>query len=246
MQVVVVLFAPLLCAARPGSSTSTSTPIVNDRPTLFGIADEHEDLSILREVYKKTEMKFKMEQSRDATILMPTNTAFIHRDIRQLSYPMIVQILNYHNLPEVHKFGELSEGEHSFESVEGAHVNVTVSRNDGVPQFIINNKSKVISDHIDTVNGVAYMISEILIPPCISKDVDKELGSDQIRETLNAFPHPMHNLDIPKHVQKANRENDRYDDTPMVGTLKERSQTPASHSQVQPKRFRSQQKQSNG
>lgn len=171
-------------------------------------------------------MKFKIEQSRDATVFMPSNEAFRHLDIRkvnrmslicdssicpQLTYPQMIQILNYHNLPEVYKFGEMKPGEYQFETVEGSHINVTIGDEGSTHRFLLNNDVEIVGSMHETPMGVAYITNRFLIPAQMQDEVKDSLKAakieDKVQETLD-------NLEVPGHVEATNRDHDRYDRLP--------------------------------
>lgn len=146
-----------------------------------------------------------------------------HRD--QLTYPQLVRILNYLSLGEVVNLSELKLGNHSLETIEGSHLNVTITQDQNKHKlFTLNNKANVIGNAEETINGIAYIIDKFLIPPSMEEELETSTAS-KAPTNVPAIS-PLENLQVPAHIEASNRENNRYDLTPAKTTTVPPSEWP--------------------
>ncbi|EZG57240.1 fasciclin domain protein [Gregarina niphandrodes] len=149
-------------------------------------------------------MKFKLDQSRDATVFMPTNAALAKTKLTKLPYSDLVQVLNYHNLGQVVKLGELGKGAYSYETIEGSRLNVTVSDDKGI---VINDNVHLVKPMVETPMGVAYVIDGVLVPPDMDKPSDEEVTTQ-----LGFVPDTEEEVVAPHHIKQINEEQKRRND----------------------------------
>ncbi|KAL8446795.1 hypothetical protein Emag_004556 [Eimeria magna] len=158
------------------SGGSSRNPLINDLLSVQDLASMQKDLQQLNRLLKELGMTFYLEQSRDMTMFMPTDSAFAQLpfNIHELSWQAKWRILQFHIIPNdvVDLDNALRDkNEASFESWEGSPL--TVKRADGASKerqdksesidFIVNAEAKVVSKppKIETFNGASYKINKI-------------------------------------------------------------------------------------
>lgn len=182
--------------------------------TAFEVAEFKPELSRLAQFYEKTELKFKLEQSRHITVLMPTDKAFVDFPINleYLSYKNVQKIMSNLIIPEVVKVNELSPGKHRFTTLGGERITFDIPNKTNKLSNTRIGKARVLS-FVDNANGMSYEIDTILLP----QDMNiKTLAIEENRNRLNqhSILSSSHNLLVPTHVKETNRMHAKYDVTP--------------------------------
>lgn len=186
-----------------GLAAAQTAPAVNDLPSPYEVAQKEPSLSDLEKIYKDTEMKFKIDQSRDITVFMPNNDALAKTPLKKYNYPKLVQILNYHNLGRVVNFDDLKPGNHTFESIEGGHI---IAHIDDKRNVVINDVANVKSNAIETPMGVAYIIDAVLMPEHALEETE-EMSTDSVE-----IVDDTDTIIAPEHIKRSNAEQRRRND----------------------------------
>lgn len=191
-----------------------------DLMTAAEYAASNSELSKLSKIYHDTEMRFKLEQSRHITVLMPTDKA-IERAARQgidvefAPYDVVLPILQTLVIPEVVKLQQLDPGSHVYTAMDGTKLTFEKPKN---PNKAATVNGATIGNEVDNANGVAYVLNALIYPD--SMDVAA------VRARKDSSPHTER--DIPDHVEMTNQAHSRYDQVPTG----ERMETDEAPSQV--------------
>eukprot|EP01068_Selenidium_serpulae_P014275 Selendium_serpulae@DN6081_c0_g1_i3.p1 len=177
-----------------------------DLMTAAEYAASRPELSKLSTLYHDTEMRFKLEQSRHITVLMPTNKALDRAardgiDLEHAPYDVVLPIMQTLVIPEVVKLQELDAGTHEFKAMDGTTLRFVKPENANKPGTV---NGATLGHEIDNANGVAYALSTLIYP--------ETMDVDAVRAGKGSSPHE--DFDVPDHVEMTNEMHSRYDQQP--------------------------------
>jgi transforming growth factor-beta-induced protein len=161
----------------PEDGQPTSAPVgtnTNTDPTIFTIVAETSDLSTLTTALENVGLDAVLDDPTETlTALGPTNAAFDALPsglLDTLLTPAFSQhlnkILQYHVTDEVLRSSDLFNGD-VITMLNGETVTYSIS-NAGVATF---NQAKLLTADIETSNGVAHVIDQVLLPSFASRTV---------------------------------------------------------------------------
>jgi len=123
------------------------------------------------------------------TVFAPGNAAFTALPANDLKYLLqnkdaLTKVLEYHVVSGSVLSSALKNGEH-IKTLEGADVNVTITKEGNVTTVMIDKATVTIAD-VKATNGVVHIINKVLIPPGFSVPTIPELAKAQGLNTLVA------------------------------------------------------------
>ncbi|PFH33716.1 fasciclin domain-containing protein [Besnoitia besnoiti] len=169
-----------------GTTTAGST----QNPSILHLASVQDhaamdpDLSELNKLMQDCGATFYLEQTRDMTMFMPTNSAIkalLPIDLHQLPWEVKWRLLQYHIVPqEIINVEDIPlDTSKSFSTWEGSTIKITHKRraansnlrgqsaSSAPALYLVNDISTVVSDppRIENFNGASYKIDRVIIPP---------------------------------------------------------------------------------
>ncbi|KFG53813.1 fasciclin domain-containing protein [Toxoplasma gondii FOU] len=164
---------------------STGNPSINHLASVQDHAAMDPDLSELNKLMQDCGATFYLEQTRDMTMFMPTNSAIkalLPLDLHQLPWEVKWRLLQYHIVPQdIINVEEIPlDTSKSFSTWEGSTIKVTHKRRGQLSNlrgqsaaqgpsslYLVNDISTIVSDppRIENFNGASYKIDRVIIPP---------------------------------------------------------------------------------
>eukprot|EP00922_Rhytidocystis_sp_ex-Travisia-forbesii_P059517 GHVS01088258.1.p1 GENE.GHVS01088258.1~~GHVS01088258.1.p1 ORF type:complete len:1222 (+),score=226.72 GHVS01088258.1:344-4009(+) len=150
---------------------SVKDPDILELATVQELAGMDPELSSINKLLVDLGATFYLEQTRDLTMFMPTNSAFKKADIDLDSLPWSAkwQLFQYHVVPQaVIKLDDMSEGgQEDYLTWEGSPLTVSSAGQLRRGKYQVNGKVNVVGNPpgIETFNGISYKVDELLIPP---------------------------------------------------------------------------------
>ncbi|CBZ54439.1 putative fasciclin domain-containing protein [Neospora caninum Liverpool] len=164
---------------------SAANPSINHLASVQDHAAMDPELSELNKLMQDCGATFYLEQTRDMTMFMPTNSAIkalLPLDLHQLPWEVKWRLLQYHIVPQdIINVEEIPlDASKSFSTWEGSTIKVTHKRRGQLSGlrgqsathgpsslYLVNDISTIVSDppRIENFNGASYKIDRVIIPP---------------------------------------------------------------------------------
>nr|CEL69148.1 TPA: fasciclin domain-containing protein, putative [Neospora caninum Liverpool] len=182
-QSAAVTFSSGLMGTTMGGSAAN--PSINHLASVQDHAAMDPELSELNKLMQDCGATFYLEQTRDMTMFMPTNSAIkalLPLDLHQLPWEVKWRLLQYHIVPQdIINVEEIPlDASKSFSTWEGSTIKVTHKRRGQLSGlrgqsathgpsslYLVNDISTIVSDppRIENFNGASYKIDRVIIPP---------------------------------------------------------------------------------
>ncbi|KAG8630613.1 hypothetical protein KVT40_002232 [Elsinoe batatas] len=110
---------------------------------------------------------YELEELKDVTYFFPINSAFkkLNPLLSLLSPGQLASILEYHAVPNKVLYHNALEGDHEYETLNGAKLHI---RSDARGNVFVND-AQVLRQDLIVYGGVAHVIDDVLIPKNVPK-----------------------------------------------------------------------------
>lgn len=162
LTLAALLFAAPVAIAQYSANGSAS----HDAPSLVEVVVSTDALSTLETAVKEAGLVEALSDEGPFTVFAPTDDAFgalpdgtVESLLMDENIETLKGILTYHVVPGELKASDLHDGQ-VLETLSGAPLRVTIS--DGT---VMVGGATVVNPNVEASNGVAHVISDVLMPP---------------------------------------------------------------------------------
>ncbi|MCH8487189.1 MAG: fasciclin domain-containing protein [Candidatus Cyclonatronum sp.] len=169
LNILILIIAFGLFAKACDSSSSTS-PIVPDDPTIVDVAAANEQFSTLVGALEQAGLVSALEAAGPFTVFAPTNDAFAalpEGTLESLTEEQLVDILTYHVITAEVPSGALQPTQ-TVTALNDQELFVTVNNGN----VTVNGLSGVITEDITASNGLIHAVDQVLLPDAFNNIVE--------------------------------------------------------------------------